>query len=488
MKRTLGPSALALAFILGACQPTETPGETTTQQETTSVSPETTTEVASTTKTEEETSTSAPEESRLLEDFEALLSPESTAADLANFMFQGNIYASPEEMETMLEWLLIYQTEPILDIGDKLYEEAYYLALNDTMGGQINPDKIQAIEDEDVRDDFQLIYDSFLTIVRYEETPVLETDWTRLLDYKDTYSTILATAMELRVERMTYNEDYRAIAEKVYGIENLIELAETPYARQYIIDLHSLYVGDLLVGPEGSYLTTFMYGEDDFYTGDLYKALVDFAATHPETEFAQLITELDKGEWETFIGPNNLINDYLTFGYNSPLKWTYGLSPFPSGYQKLVLRADDYPELESKVNKAIDDKITEMLASVDNPVNYGLYTYTSGNKAGLTSLSISINYMATPDQTKYLSDSITFDLATGDILSITDLLQMDEAAVIATINALSGANYNALPKFSYAYESIFLNGPTDEDQGKTYTVIPLKDLVPYVKHELLLQQ
>jgi len=487
MKKTPLLGALALALLLVACQSTETPPETIAQEETTAVSSEATTKAATKTSLVEATSTTPAEEVTLMSDFEDLLTAESTSADLANFIFQGKIFATPQEMEQMLEWLLIYQTEPVSDIGNKLYEEAYYVALNDIMGGQIDPDKLHDIEDESVRKDFQLLYDSYLTIVRYEETPVIETDWTRLLDYKDYYSTILATAMELRAERRTYTEDYRTIAEKIYGIENLIELAETPFVRQYVIDLHGLYVSDLLVGPEGSFLTTFMYGEDDLYTGQLYKALVDFAASHPETEFAQLISALDQGEWETYIGPNDLISDYLAFGYGSPLMWTLEPSPIASGYHKLVLQAQSNPELEIKVNGAIDDKIIEMLASLDNPESYGLYTYTSVNKASLTSLSISINYMASPDQTKYLSDSITFDLTTGEVLSITDLLQMDEASVIATINALSGANYNEVPQFSYAYDSIYLNGTTDEGQDKTYTTIPLKDLVPYVKHELLLQ-
>ncbi len=480
MKKRLLAGMIVLSLTLAGCT-------TPVSKPTTTVAPTETTVAVAESTTMAETTTAPPETTEapatLMDNFQALVTPESNAGDLGLFIRDHIGLATPEEAELMIQWLLIYQSEPILRINDVIYTEAYANPLYDVMGGIIDPEKIADIEDETVRSDYQALVDGFMTLVRYEETPSIETDWEALATLNDAFTIDMAELITLRsMDQFSYSVDYYQMAENIVMVEELINSADNAFLRSQLQKLHSNYVYDLLVGPEGMDMDTFVVKSDD-----VYRDLITFAGDFPDASFTQFLYELGSKEWENYLGPYNALSEYIAFGYGSDYHWITNNELTDQGEgEKILLTSDQHHDVTAKINDGIDAIIDNLATNTNGSYDY--YTYASYSSDSYVSAYVSLHYLATPDQTKYLESAATFDLTTGNIITLSDYLGVSDDEAITIVNYTTGTDYTMLPNIQLMNDGIMLTPQLGETAEQKWNMMATKALIPYLSFEDLQRQ
>ena len=476
MKKRLLAGVILLSLTLAGCtstQPTLQPDETTAQVAESTTSPirtEATTEAAEITEAQP----------AMMDDFQTLLTQTSHAGDLGLFIKDNIADASTEDAELMLQWLFIYQSELILKINDLIYTEAYANPLYDVMGGILDPEKVVDIEDPTVRNDYQALVDGYMTLVRYEETPAIETDWAALTSLNDAFSPEMADLLTLRAEsQFFYTEDFYFMAERVVMVEDMIASANDGFLKNQLQQLHRNFVYDVLVGPEGMYMGTFV-GKSD----EAYNTLMTFAGDFSDSSFGQFLFELDAQEWGNFVGPQDAVSNYVAFGYGSDYQWDLMsvMTDLVEG-EKYQLMSDAHQDMAAKVNEGINEAIESLGANTNG--QYGYNTYPSYNTENYVSLYVSLRHLATTDQIKYLESAITFDLSTGEMITLSDYLGVTDEEAIAIVNDVVGTGFTMMPNFQIMSNGLMLTPQIDETGEPKWGMMPTKALVPYVSFENL---
>lgn len=118
-----------------------------------------------------------------MDNFMKLIKPQTDASEIGEYIRENIKDVDASSSEKMIEYLIIYQTETIDDFNEKLDSLEYTEALNKDMGGDLESGRIKNISNERVKKDYQNLIDSFLTVKRYEENPVVKTNWKALNNY-----------------------------------------------------------------------------------------------------------------------------------------------------------------------------------------------------------------------------------------------------------------------------------------------------------------
>lgn len=467
--------AILMAMFTTACQPntelTMQPTEITTKAST------------STTTTQVPTTTASPGDidKDLITAFNLLLVPECSAADLADFMVNHIDGATPAEADTMMAWLLVYQTELIEEMSQKIYTEPYIQALNETMGGLIDPKKVSTIKDPQVMQDFNAVIDGYMTVVRYEETPVIEPDWQRLATFSGRCSNAFATMLRLNSTQYTPTADtIYAYCEDLVQVESLVKATNRGFLKGWLASLHRTMVTTALYGPEGTYMNSLFRKE-----GDLYKNLVAFSNDYPETGFAQLVKQIEAGSWTETRTPRNMISEYIYFNYGSPYAWTSSTALIGENMiDLLVLTSNPTTVVTDKVNAHILHSFSERASNL-NWTTFKGNTTTGYGTGNYTSVFFLLSDESNPDQINYVNWLYTYDLNTGEPITVADYLNLSDAQALTVINTLSGTNFETLPDFEIFKNGIILRAAKNETSTSRYAALTLKDLIPYVKEPQL---
>lgn len=477
---------MGLVLLVSGCQPQSqvadnAPKETTTMTTTASVAEAEQTTEAPTESTTVEVTTTVVRKETGDSPIAYLLIPETTAADIGMYIRDNIAQATPDEAEEMLFWLMVYQTQTKISLDSQLYEEAYIRALNETMEGVLDPDKVKLIKDPVVKKDFQSLVDGFMTIVRYEETPVIETDWYALSAYTEAYSDTVATLINKWTERrdFTASEDYYQTAQNALMIEKLMGNDNSEFMNSQLERLYRGFINDVMVGPEGSYLGTFV-GKNDAR----YEALMSFAMDHQASSFGAFIINLDKKTWTDYLGPNEELIRFLSFGSNN-IVWeeeTINNESREAIIYSLAYQAK--PEVAQKINRHMASVIADMALAADDYYSVRTYPYYNGNRYLSAAISLSYGQGA---QTTYMERYLSYNMLTGEPVTISDYMGLSDEETIETINELTGTNFKELPQFSFTGDGLFVIPAPSDDLGAAYATISLKDLVPYVSREDLLR-
>ena len=113
----------------------------------------------------------------VFEKYENLVETGAASDELGLFIRENIDKVSQSEAEAMIELLVIEQQQSINEMNSKIFNPEYMDALNIDMQGILNPELISSIENEEVRADYKALADGLMTIIRYEESPNVETDW-----------------------------------------------------------------------------------------------------------------------------------------------------------------------------------------------------------------------------------------------------------------------------------------------------------------------
>ena len=413
--------------------------------------------------------------------FEALVEEGAKADELGLFIRERIGEASPEEAEAMVEALCLRQEALIHRMHILIWEPEYMEALNGAMGGVLDPEKIGLIGDEAARRDFQALSDGFLTIVRYEETPAVETDWAALSGLKERFGEDFAemTVLYDKIQNYRYdrrNPDFKAIYADAVRTEDLIFANETSFLTWQLNQLYDRQAGALLVGPEGSYIGAFVEK-----AGEPYESLLASAEVYPCAKLSGLVARLEAADLEDFQAFMSIYNSYKVFGLGSGFSLSENR---PDDGQALAglqyLEAPGQPDLERDVNEALNEqalRLSGAMACEEEPSHGSYILY--GNDHYL-SLILSTNCVREDGFRDYREKYFVFDLKTGKAMTIADFLDMPGEEALKTLETLTGNSFESLPDFSLDDKGVSLTWETSEGAFPDYAYIPMGDLMPYV--------
>lgn len=255
-----------------------------------------------------------PRAEEIMGEFLDLFEAKNDAADLGIYIRENIKDVEKDDAEKMIGLLLVSQTEIIDGFIEKLFAPEYLRALNEDMGGILDKNKLEDIQDENVRKDYKKLVDGFMTIIRYEETPVVETDWKELNKQLSSYvSEDLGEIMGLyqKIQNYEYNRkelDVQSIGEDIIRTEAIMKEEKSDFIYTKARELYELQIYALLVGPEGNHL--------DFFVNKSsreYKEILELRDSYPESDLGQLIEDLDKGNYKEGMEILELIRKRVEF-------------------------------------------------------------------------------------------------------------------------------------------------------------------------------
>jgi len=418
------------------------------------------------------------EDITVMDGFNALLDQTSLAGDLGNYITVHFTETTIEELETMIEWLIIYQSEDMDNMNQIIYDDPYFNALNVDMGGVLDPEKVQNIQDFTVRKDFQNMVDGYMTIVRYEETPVIETDWAALEILVPNVSENFGTMMTLfsKIQNFNYGTrdfDFNALAMDAISVENLISYEEPTFLSWQLNLLYNRQISNLLIGPEGTYMDTFINK-----SGQLYDILMKVAYIYPESKLGQLITQLDQSETTDYADISTIINSYKQFGLGSDNYLTYTKAGNESDQSNKVLIQIVMPEatnIEAQINNTIMDTVDHMKADIADNITYSLYMYSEFSNQQFLSIGFYLSYNDSGENYVDKQGYLNFDLMDGRLLTLEDYLGLPFDELKIELLSITEISFIEMPDFSISNMGINLYGADN-----IYANVTLKELVPYI--------
>jgi hypothetical protein len=420
-----------------------------------------------------------PAPSFTISDAEAFLNREPGAAEICTYMEENAEQLSPEAGDLLLERLILAQLDISQRMSSLIYEEAYMTALNDVMGGVLDESKIANITDESVRKDYQEIADSLMKVVRYEETPVVEPDWNAIEKIGLFSENAAAMVMyRSRLQDWDYHGDpynFDLAAEDIAAMEKLLNGMENGFVRWQLKQNYDRLVSTVLFGPEGSYLYMLMDGDEQIL-GNIER----YAEEYQGTRFGSMCADLKGLQGVDMQAVSDYIIDRLNFPPGDQRSMT-ALETEYSGAALSILKINGLndPTIEEKIYEAALSEAQAMIKP--QFTEQSLTSYSSFVNDLYFGLSLVYSYTDENGQFEYTEKNLTFDLKTGENLTLDALVgQPLEAYKSILLDNMFGGepmtDINAPVEFSIYSEGILILVPSEEYDWPQYYNVTLNGL------------
>lgn len=426
------------------------------------------------------------EEKKIMEDFKNLIKPQTNSVEIGNYIRENIGSVSKENAEEMIKYLLIYQTETMEDFNNKIYETEYLSALNEDMGGILDKDKINNIKDEKVRQEYRALVDGFMTIVRYEETPVVETSWKDLKEYSSNIPKDFRDIVYVydKFQNYRYDRDrldVDEISKDLVKVEEIIKKNEEPLIQWKANEVYSLGLGILLIGPEGEYLEIW---KDK--NSDQYKDIMEVKNRYKGTELSTLISDIENIKIDEIMEVLDMIDKKTQFG----LKEDHYLENVESkkdnnSYKILQLRLEDNKEKEEKINKMIKENTDDFVEKLNLNKNFDLTLYSSTQNKRYISYSGFINYTEAEGDYRDISFHRSLDYIQEKYVDIEEYLGVSFDRLENDLEKVAKAKFKEVPDFEITVDGLNLYLKENKDEEK-YLHLNYKDLLPYLSFEELI--
>lgn len=437
--------------------------------------------------TETETNT---DETKIMGDFMKLIKPETNAGDIGKYIRDNINQVSKPNSEKMLEYLMIYQTEIIEDFNEKLGRTDYIEALNKDMGGELESSRIKNISDEQIKQDYQNLIDGFLTIRRYEENPVVETDWKALRKYEPYVNEELKQLFKMHkkiqldeylVEESEYNSitDRFAVSEDMVKVEDILKANKSDFIEWQANKLYDLQLSTLLVGPEGEYLELWMTKDSKDY-----KDIIKIKNKYNNTKLGKIISELDNIGIDERVQIIDKIDHMFQFGVKSD-NYLEDVEYTEDGnkYEILKVRLKDNKEKEDKVNKIIKDDLDKYIDSLKIEDDFTLKVYSDFANEKYISYSGFVNYTDDSIENEILNLYRNLDYINEDYISLEEYFGVSFDLIKDDLENITKTTFETMPEFQLSEDGITLHAIAEGEEQ--YLNLNYKDLIPYFTLEEL---
>lgn len=334
-----------------------------------------------------------------------------------------NAYSDSNDL--LFERLILSSSEMARDLisyqhGSSESEEEFYNIIYFDLLDGFDPSKIEVIANDNLRALFTSAYNGFLTIIRYEETPVFELDYKRLNEYSQYFGDHVAHIIDYnsRLKDSSYvsglARNYNQLVEDIVLTEGLLSKEISPFLKKELKSLLSAQLFQLFVGPEGSYF------HEIFESGDIKNGFIaEIPKKYPNTKIAEISNKLLSVENNDPIEYSNIIH----FSSNYILDNDIVISNFAEEnenyrYEGFTLEGIDknislsiYNALSLEVNEYIDEKL----------INLRIGAWVFYLNDNYISVYLNRSYNTENGSYQYDEQFLNFDLKAGKKVNLNDL-------------------------------------------------------------------
>jgi len=427
------------------------------------------------------------EEQKVMNKFLDMINPETTADDLGAYIRENISYVNEKHAEEMIQWLTIYQTEAINEFNEKISEPSYLDVLIEDMEWVLDESKIENIENKEVKQDYQNLIDGYLTIVRYQETPVVETDWKALSKLSDYVSDDVGEVLVLyqKIQNYEYERaklDVKGIMEDMIKTESILEKHKSGFINTMANKIYNLQTYSLLVGSEGINLELF-FGKN----GKAYEEISRKKDENPNTLTGKMIDDLEKRDYKEVWEVYDAIVENLKFGITSNNYITNKeFKKDNKEYKIFQIVMKDNEEKQNRINDIIEKDTDDYISKLEDKDELIISVYSDFQGDQYLSYNVFVNYPYYENQ-ENLSLYRTFDYVNEKYIELEDYLGIDFNELKDYLKSIKGIEINSSPEFQLSDRGIVLIIEGAEGIEK-YIQLSKKDLVPYLKLEQLINK
>ncbi len=373
----------------------------------------------------------ACEQMVFIQAFSELISSRPTARDILAFMDTRLEESAPDEADIVLSHLLLEQQTLANAWSNMLVDgriEGFW-KMNNTW----DDDKISSIDDADLKVQYQTLSDSFLRIVTYEETPVIEPNWEKLKYYSKYFSDDVRALIHVNVKLQNMNvaypeNDYNTLIEDILLLEEPIKQRQSDYISYRMNKTYNRLIGKLYFGPEGMYMDKWNRPESQWF-----EAIKRTCDMYPSTDFADLCQHFTTQALcvdRQVCSPRQLrktIVNFNAFGLQSPFSLVEKMPSKSDDSQRLIFVKNPLnPHASEHINEVIRKDFkeleTQLKASSPNSNNIWKSSSISLSNSKYLSMSIFASISDTLGQHDFKEVKRVFELSTGESLTLESFL------------------------------------------------------------------
>lgn len=347
------------------------------------------------------------------------LATEPSYVDIIAYL-NNNITEYDTANSQLLERYILAAESQSYELSRVVFEQDFLNTLNITLGGTLDASKISNIEDPTLKSTFQDAVDGILTIVRYEEVPVFEVDYSKLSDFNNLFDITTQKLIEFNAKLQNYDYvtsdydlDHDQLANDIVEVEKIISTNPSLFVKSRLQQLMSRQISRLLVGPEGSYLSELADSKDlsATYVGEI-------ASKYDGTYIAVICKGLIDSPSSDFMSLVDIINSYNHFPGDTSKKLINADKEY-KGYKYYGFKLEGFDDnITNAIDDIIDSQFDKYIEELDD-LQLHQYTYFINDHY----LSIGISRTYSNSKSAYNEDQVylNIDMKTGKIITLDDL-------------------------------------------------------------------
>jgi len=416
---------------------------------------------------------------QLISSLEKLLASDMLTDDYVDYMEENIRDASPEKAEKMIEALMIFQSETIA-AGNLLLDEPAYREALFAVEYDEDIERIEDIEDEEIKVFFKHIEDAYLKVDNDEDILFLTMDWSKIEDLDADFSEAFDYVIKMRSEdAYDFTEDYYDLAKETIRLEVMEDKVKSSFVKTQMEALYDEWTGELLIGQVGQ-----NYGAYTEKSGPVYEEMMAFAEAYSTSALGRFLLELEALESDDqvdyamtafFISENLGAKKWLPITQEDKGSISQSLSYQEIGQSE---KTDKMNEVMAGLTKDLKDYAISN--STFEAPNYTIEMYPVYYDNRYVTLSMWIDYQHTTAENKVYSQLVTMDMKTGDHLTLDSYLDIYSEQAIAIVNNMLGTAYTIQPSIYMTETGIHLKANELDSYKSDDEHINKRALIPYV--------
>lgn len=430
--------------------------------------------------------------SKIVDPFLEKFPSDATAEDLATYIKDNIANSTEEEADNMIKWLIIYH-DTINEFDSKMEEEEYRDVFFDEMGGRFNESKVKNIENENVRNDFMTLANSFLTIDLYDGYPEVETNWNGLIPFSSYLSQDFSELIRIRGIHRDYDHysddyDIPRMSKDIIILEEIVKNNKSSFIKRNATDLWRSLLYDLFLGSDDLYIY-----EYDEKRGIAYESIRELRFMYPDSILKEIIEDIffirieeeeDMEEVKKIIADS--IENKLQFGLTSNNYFNINRIQNQQGEYDLVeIVIPSDINKQNRINNIIRLNTEEFIQSVKEDNGFTLSIESRFENERYIAYYGWMEIIDPDGNNEFIEIYRTLDYIEEKYATLEDYLDADFNFIQEYLGEKHKMEIENLPEFQPSYYGIELY-LYEENKLKEYLYLELKDLLQYFTYEELI--
>lgn len=419
------------------------------------------------------------------EEINNFLATEPSYVDIIAYL-NSNVTEYDEANSQLLERYILAAENKTYELSRDVFDQNFLDALNNTLGGSFDTSEIPNVKDETLKNKLQDAADGMLTIIRYEEVPVFELDYSKLSQFNPLFDVNTQKLIEFNAKLQNYDYvttdytlDHEQLANDIVEVEKLLSTNPSLFVKSRLQQLMSRQISRLLVGPEGSYLSELVESNDISAT-----YVADIATKYDGTYLASICKDIIASPNMDFMTLVDIINSYNHFPGDES-KRLINVDKEYKGYKYYGFRLEGFDEnIANTIYNIIDNQFDKYIEDLED---LKIHQYTYFVNDNYISLGISRTY--SNSKSAYNEDQVylNINLKTGKVMTLDDLFGKEFIDYKDQLSSLitEEVDLSIAPDFYLTTDGVVILPKVEGRSYPNYTTIGLDNLRQFMDQSLL---